>query len=207
MKIFPITLWHGTSAHLLPMIKEHGLGGRNAMEDWRVMEFITLSLSLIGAAQDRFTVEDDIELMPIRAAARGGAEGMNFEYGDVYVAGSYEKAADYALSAPEQISFTKTLVEVANRHGILTVKDLLADFPNVAAFLKFDRKPVVLKLPPLRSEMVQLEGGGAVPDYLCESNTSKDIVLRQFGFRLASPIPFEGIEVFDAVGHKRLHHI
>lgn len=104
MTLFPFSLWHGTSAHLLPAIREHGLGGRNLMTEWGVMDFLKRALPQVGVDENDFHDPDILDLMPIHAAVKGGAAGMNFEYGSVYVAGGYDKAAIYAQTAPELIS-------------------------------------------------------------------------------------------------------
>jgi hypothetical protein len=204
MTQFPFPLWHGTSAYLLPAIREHGLGGRNLMAQWRVMDFLERAFPQVGVDENDFHDPDILDLMPIRAAINGGAAGMNFEYGSVYVAGGYDKAAAYAQTAPELISFVRILLEVAKRRGLTSVSDGLEDFPEVREFLKLEPKPVVLKLSPVLMAHVQNERGEkiTVPQDAMHS-LGKNQFWSQVGFRLTEVIPFERIEVIDASNHHR----
>jgi hypothetical protein len=199
--MFPFTVWHGTSAHLLPKIQEYGLGGRNPMADWRVMEFLMLALETLNYDEYDFAHPDCIDLMSIKAASKGGAKGMNFEYGDVYVAGGYQKAANYAVNAPELISFVRTVLEVADRRRDNSVRSGLSDYPQIAGFISLASKPVVLKLPPLPMAVVATENGGQIKFRADTTGEAGKAFLSQMSYRLTSKIPFDEIEVLDASDH------
>jgi hypothetical protein len=204
MKLFPFTLWHGTSAHLLPTIKEHGLGGRHVMAEWGVMDFLKWAFPQIGVAEYDFDDPDCMELMPIRSAVNGGSAGLNFEYNSVYLAGGYDKAADYAQTAPELVSFVRTIQQVAERRGIHSISRGLADYPELTEFLKLDIKPVVLKLPPLPQTLIQNERGGPAGMPSASDDGGVNMHLwSQIAFRLTEVIPFQGIEVIDASNDQR----
>jgi hypothetical protein len=203
MTDFPLTLWHGTSAHLLPTIKEYGLGGRNVMADWRVMDFIQSAVPFVDVADGDFGHPDYVPLMSVKAAAKGGADGMNFEYGDVYVAGGFQKAADYSLNSPELMSLVRTVLDISDRRNVGAVRDRLADYPELRDFLALEPSPIVLKLPPVPANIVQNEGGGEVPLLERVGDKVTNIMFAQLGFRLTSVVPFDGIEVIDTKDHKR----
>jgi hypothetical protein len=205
MNNFPLTLWHGTSAHLLPTIKEHGLGGRNIMQDWRVMAFLQWALHFVDVDDTDFAHPDYIPLLSVKAAAKGGAAGMNFEYGDVYVAGGFDKAADYSLNAPELMSLARTVLDISDRRGVGEVRDGLADYPEIRDFLALEPSPVVLKLPPVPKDMVKSERGGDVPFLNRLGDERANIRLAQLGFRLTSVVPFNEIEVIDTKDHQRVY--
>lgn len=187
--MFPHPLWHGTSAHLLPLIEEHGLGGRNVMADWRVMEFLQWTFPQLGFDDQNYSDPDYMDLLPIQAAVRGGAAGMNFVYGDVYVTGGYDKAAVYAQTAPELLSFARTLVEVARRRELAAIPSELASYSEIAEFLTLDPAPVVLKLPPVPLSSLRSETGGEVPFEMFAEGGGGQVLLSQFAFRVDSVIP------------------
>ncbi len=193
--MFPHTLWHGTSAHFLPLIEEHGLGGRNVMSDWRVMDFLRWAFPQLGFDDQDYTDPGYGDLIAIKAAARGGAVGMNFEYGDVYAVGGYDRAADYARTAPELLSFVRTVVEVANRNKINTILGELANYPKIKEFLSLDPAPVVLKLPPISMSSLRSEDGGDCPFDLFVDGPVGDALLSQFAFRVEAAIPLNQMEV------------
>jgi hypothetical protein len=196
--MFPHTLWHGTSAHLLPMIDKYGLGGRNVLAGWRVMEFLQWAFPQLGFDDQNYSDPDYLELLPIQAAARGGADGMNFVYGDVYATGGYDKAASYAQTAPELLSFARTVVEVAERKGLESIADGLKRYVQVADFLNGEPKPVVLKLPPVPISSVRMERGGDVPIDMLADSPVLDELISQLAFRVEAVIPLSEIEVLDA---------
>jgi len=202
MSLFPFTLWHGTSAHFLPMMKEHGLGGSNPMADWRVMDFLADALKILDVAEDDFAHPDILDLQPIMAAVKGGAAGLNFEYGDVYVAGGYDKAAYYASIAPELVSFVRTVLEVANRRGDSSVREGLSVYARLEAFVGLAPKPIVLKLPPLPLSLFQDERGGEVQFPANFTGEVSEAFYSQMAYRLTTVIPFEGIEVVEVSDHK-----
>ncbi len=168
------------------------------------MDFIQWALPLVDVDETDFAHPDYLRLMPIKAAAKGGAGGMNFEYGDVYVAGGFHKAADYALNAPELMSFVPTLLDVADDRGVDAVRDGLAEFPEIKEFISLEPRPVVLKLPPVPADMVMSEKGEAVPLLDRMRDDPNSAVCAQLGFRLTTVVPFDAIEVIDTSDHKRV---
>lgn len=193
--MFPHTLWHGTSAHLLPLIEEHGLGGRNVMADWRVMEFLQRAFPLLGFDDQNYSDPDYMDLLPIQAAVRGGAAGMNFVYGDVYATGGYDKAAVYAQTAPELLSFARTVVEVAHRRELTAIPNELANYPQIADFLNRDPTPVVLKLPPVPMSSLRNENGGDCPFDKFANGQVGEAMFSQWAFRVDAVIPLSELEV------------
>lgn len=195
MTIFRHALWHGTSAHLLPLIEEHGLGGRNMMADWRVMDFLQWAFAQLGFDDQNYSDPDYMDLLPIQAAVRGGAAGMNFVYGDVYATGGYDKAAVYAQTAPELLSFARTVVEAAQRIELTAIPNELAHYPEISEFLSLDPAPVVLKLPPVPMSSLRSEGGGDCPFDMFAEGRVGELLLSQFAFRVDAVIPLKEVEV------------
>lgn len=164
------------------------------MRDWRVMEWLAEAFQHLEFDDQNFDDCDYLELLPIWSAIRGGAAGMNFEYGDLYAAGGFEKAASYAETAPELLSFAKTVLEKANQRGITHVKELLIGFPELAGVIVLESKPVVLKLPSIDADRVRLENGNFVPKEITESVHSM-VGWTQISFRVDGIIPFRELEV------------
>jgi len=197
MTYFPRTLWHGTSAHLLPMIKKHGLGGRNAMSQLRIMDFIQEAFPHVGFDDTDFSNPDYMDLLPVQAAVRGGATGMNFEYGDLYVTGGYHKAAIYAQSAPELVSFAKTIIEIGRRESNNAIEDALADFPDAKDFLGLSYAPIVLKLPKLPIDRVEDERGCPLTFSDMLEDRVSEAKMSQRAFRVKGVVPFNELEVIE----------
>jgi|GEM_PF-6620139 len=197
MTMLPVTLWHGTSGHLLTLIEQHGLGGMDVMESWRVLPFLKWAFPKLQFDDRSFGDDDFLDLLSIRAAVNGGAAGMNFVYGDVYAAGGLQKASTYAQTAPELLSFVRTVVKIADRRGLALVRTELGGYPEIDKFLRLDPKPVVLELSAVPMSSVTLERGGALSSSLFENDSVSQISLAQTGFRICANIPFSDIKVLE----------
>ena len=197
MKYFPSALWHGTSAHMLPMIKEHGLGGRNALEEFRILDFMREAFPHLGFDDNDYSNPDYCDLLPVRAAVQGGANGMNFEYGDIYVTGGFDKAAMYARRAPELVSLAKNIVEIGRRDGIDEIENALRAYPQAKELLELSYAPVVLKLPKMSLDRIEDEHGGKpfVPGAL--DGKAYEMLVSQLAYRVKGVVPFEELEVFE----------
>lgn len=197
MNYFPGTLWHGTSAHLLPMIEQHGLGGRNVMGDLKILDFMREAFPHIGFVDDDFSNPDYMDLLPVKSAVRGGAKGMNTEYGDVYATGGFDKAATYARKAPELVSLAKTIVEIGRRNGIDAVENALTYFLEAKELIELPYAPIVLKLPKLSLDRVEDERGGSpiMPDDFDQE--VREEVMNKIAFRVRGVVPFDELEVFE----------
>lgn len=199
MTIFPHHLYHGTSGHLLLLIEEHGLGGRNLMAEWRVMDFLRLAFPVLRYDPYNFNDADHEIKSKIRKTLEdGGGAGMNFEYGDLYATGGYARAARYAGYGPELIDFVRKSLEIADGYGVSDVRGALEDFPEIAEFVGKPQSPVVLKLPLLPKSVLEKEKGGSVDfDFITDPNHI-DAILPQWSFRVKAVIPFSDIEVLEA---------
>lgn len=195
MTLFPHPLWHGTSAHLLPMIEEHGLGGRNVMAEWRVMDFLAEVFPRLNYNPVDYDDPDHNKKMLINACLGQTNRAMNFQYGHLYVAGGYERAASYASYAPELISYVFWSLDMADRYGLPTIKDSLSAYPEIAAFVEQPPQPVVLKLPLVPLSALEDEKGGPIMESLLEGGQVSEALLPQTSFRLNAVIPLGDIEV------------
>src|SRR6516165_3696276 len=48
----PFPLFHGTSDIFLPSIRRHGLGGKNIVVEWRVLEFLRIVMAMLDPHVD-----------------------------------------------------------------------------------------------------------------------------------------------------------
>ena len=196
MTLFPHPLWHGTSAHLLPMIEEYGLGGRNVMAEWRVMDFLAEVFPQLNYNRFDYSDPDHNKKMLINACLQRTNAGMNFLYGHLYVAGGYARAASYASYAPELISYVFWALDMADRYGLPMIRDRLSAFPEIAAFVEQPPKPVVLKLPLVPLLALEDEKGGPIMPLLWDEDPAvASILLDQSSFRLNTVIPLREVEL------------
>jgi len=154
----PVTLWHGTSAHLLPIIKQHGLGGQNILAEWKVMEFLKWTYKNLDKGEPNDYAHNDYgDLMTIRFALDDNKK--NFEYGDLYVTGQYRKAESYSRRAPELLDLVRLAVNIARRQNKSIVEQKLESYDKIKNFLSLPAKPIVIELPPILLTNLKRENG------------------------------------------------
>ena len=202
IKWYPGTLFHGTSAHLLPMIKEHGLGGKNIMQDWKVMSFLKWAYPYIKYDEYDYSYHHHSELSLIKASIteNRNPQAMNFEYGDLYVVGGRQKAESYAKTAPELLCFVKNLIDIAEEQNVLIIKEELQNFSKIMNFISLPPKPIVIELPRVLMKDLEDENGGS-PYTMVMPNLNpevQNVILDQEAFRLKKTIPFSEItKIYD----------
>lgn len=199
----PVDLWHGTSAHLLPWIKEYGLGGKNIMDEWRVGEFLQWAFDTIGP-WDRYDYSNpDLSvLLAIDAAVSEKKRSLNFEYGDLYVTGQYDKAERYALRAPELLDLAREAVNIARSENAYIVDKKLKEYPEIKDFLSLPPKPIVIKLPPVLIINLRNEDGDPLFDFMSEKQFA---LWSLFSFRVDAVVPFKEIVEIHPVQHSEVY--
>jgi hypothetical protein len=188
----PVVLWHGTSAHLLPIMKAHGLGGRNVLEDWKAFEFLQWAFEAIGD-WDRYDYSNpNLSLLVTISAALGKKGAMNFEYGDLYATGQYQKAANYSRG-PEVLDLIRLAIKLIDKQKQNLLIKKLEQYPEIKRFLSLPPKPIVLKLPHVLIANLSLENGDELPEYLISDIDQSKGLWEIESFRVTTTIPFEDI--------------
>lgn len=193
---FPIDLWHGTSKHLLPSIEKHGLGGIDLMGNWGVISFLREVFPHLGYTDGNFNDPHYLSLIAMNAALEQRKGHMNFQYGDLYAAGSLEKAQSWAKQAPEQMHFAKLAMEIGRERAKTKIDAILDGYPEIRNFIAKEPFPIVLKLPKLSFDRICDESGGD-PYFVEEIGSAvANVTNSQLGFRVKGVIPFDQIDVY-----------
>ena len=184
----PVTLWHGTSAHLLPFIKQHGLGGQNILSEWKVMEFLKWTYKNLDKGEPNDCAHPDYgDLMTIRFALDDNKK--KYEYGDLYVTGQYRKAESYSKRAPEILDLVRLAVNIARRQNKSIVEQKLESYDKIKSFLCLPSQPIVLELPPILLTNLKMEDESQLINELRHNRH----YMEAGSFRLNAIIPFKDI--------------
>ena len=97
MGMLEFPLYHGTSTIFLESIKKHGLGGRDPIKEWRVLECAKLLLPLAEQYANRSEVIK-VHLGTTRAMVAQVNDHINFQHGQVYLSPVESTAVRYATS-------------------------------------------------------------------------------------------------------------
>jgi len=199
----PLPLYHGTSTLFVDSIKEFGLGGKNIIQEGKVLEFAREIFPLVkdnlpeydGSGHTISTFKDMVDQHPL------------FQHGQVYLSLSY----DYCTRFTQKRKFGSELISHALYYyeKLLAEKivspDILNNYPYLKKVRNLDSKPVVVKVKDVDWDNLLMENGNAlstedIENILSFSNMeeskNKEALQRIFKFRLIKPIPSDEIE-FD----------
>jgi hypothetical protein len=95
--LFP--LFHGTSSVFLPSVRTHGLGGKNIVEDWRILDFLRAGMAIIDGHIDRTDPTIEVQWKILQAAASQRVDRMNWRHGATYLIAAQFRAVMYATSS------------------------------------------------------------------------------------------------------------
>jgi len=192
----PVKLWHGTSAHLLPMIKKYGLGGQNVLVNWNVMEFLSWTFENLDEWDPNdFTNPDHYSLNLTRAAIDEARDPNlpNFEYGHLYVTGQYHKAESYAQTAPELLDLVRLILDIARRQNKTIIEQKLEQFSEIKSFLRLPPQPIVIELPSVLITNLKGENGEEIDDFMSKEMQQDKLYWELMSYRINAVIPFEEI--------------
>lgn len=198
MQNFPVSLYHGTSSLFIPSIIEHGLGGKNLIKEWRIIEFTKAIYPLI----DKYLSEDKEwknEILTFKYILEQKSTNMNFQHGDTYLSPSKLAATRYSISnqfGSEILSCAVKFTKKLKSMGISEInEDLSQEYKKIFEIINTPYLPVLIELPHLlHSDLLDEHGKDAmeniemVINVLRSEHADSDIILQQTNFRLRHAI-------------------
>lgn len=204
----PFPLYHGTSSFFLNSILDNGLGGRNPVDEYRVVDFANALLPIVKP------IFEKVDFLAGRhtsfeAMASQSSGGMNFQHGDTYVIGNEEKAVRYALRnrfGSEIFSKTLDIFDALYKVGEAETADSIGrDFPEICSCIDMHCAPILVKINKVNYKKLRLEGGGDAGGFVEELITYFNQPMEpkefqeeadSFPFRLNQVISVESCEFF-----------
>jgi hypothetical protein len=80
--ILPFPLFHGTSDIFLSSIRQHGLGGKNIVVEWRGFEFLSTAMSMLDRHIDRTNPETQLHWKMLEAVSAQRVDHFNVSLHD-----------------------------------------------------------------------------------------------------------------------------
>jgi hypothetical protein len=195
-----IPLYHG--------IREFGLGGRNLIREFEVIEMLREMVSICQLRLPReeawFVRMDDAERIS-RQCVTGG--GFNFRHGSAYLTPSDFTAVNYATTNTYGSEALEHLMMLWNRlreHRIGLSRGISDAVGRVIRFAERPRVPLLVKLAGVPAAALAAENGGHATDVFqrLESLLREkffSIMCQQTNFELIQPIPLSHADVFRIV--------
>jgi len=195
-ELMPIPLWHGTSSWYLPGVLEHGLGAVDVHAQLRSREFYRAAWELrlaLAEPEDRAELE---RYYGSRSRAIMGdpaaVEGFNFRYGQLYVTGEERKAVTYAARGygSELVRLGAALLKQIREASPEKASALLSSYPEIAACLEHEHKPIVIRLDRIERRWLRLETGAPII-------TDLDRIMSLLSFELVKSVDPSAMTVFE----------
>ena len=195
----PISLYHGTSSLFLADIVKFGLGGRNPIVDWKVIEFAKAILPLAEehlAQRPRYMAKvGSFRLMVEQKQGK-----MNFQHGDTYLSPSELTAVRYASNkkyGSELLTYTLDFLEELVRlkiEGVAT--ELYQSYPEIFEKLDISPAPLLIRVDAVRTSDLLAEDGSDSAETVkrvCDAIQAwtggfAQQMLQQMNFRLRRPV-------------------
>jgi len=196
-----IPLYHGTSSLFLSSIKDHGLGGRNPVKDWDLLE---LSRRVLELSENHLK---DTEMFAARSGSfRKMTEQKtgraNWQHGDTYLSPAGSTALRYAIDkrfGSELLTYTLGFLDELVRRDVPGVKDeLYCQFSKVFGFLEACPSPVLIEANQTPIGALAGEDGSDasanlqfIEDAFEQRADTAKVLIQQANFRLREPVPVE----------------
>lgn len=209
--VLTVPLYHATSDFFAALIMKSGLGARNVIAEWRVVDLAQQLVPLLDALSIGQTHDDPnfaaVHLLRAACAQTVTAGGFNFRHGGVYLSAARSDALRYAHGSKKGSEVLTTihdalaLVPATHRDA---KSELLASYPQARIALEAKHRPVIIAarnvpIAALRGETGE-EAEAALKD--AEALAAKisisllhDAVLQCCRFELLKPLPPETLSI------------
>lgn len=203
----PIRLYHGTSTIFLDGITQSGLGGRNPLSEWKILEFAKLIYPLV---REHFSKEPSwmAKAQSFGFMVEQKSAAMNFQHGDTYLSPSSATAVRYAVNkkfGSELLSYTLDFLDELLRRKVSGVRDeLYQEYSHIYDLLNISCVPLLISVDGVSTNHLSAENGGDAAQALTDvfttlrDNNKRDaeILLQQTNFRLRQPVPASKLKIW-----------
>ena len=207
-----IPLYHGTSDLFYESIRQVGLGGRNLIREFRVVELLR---ELITLCETKLPYEEQWLLRMQTAgwiAQQNVSRGvLNFRHGSVYLTLSRYTATNYATSSEygsEALAHFMMLWNRLRENQINLPPEISVEAQLIIEFADRPRVPILIKVVGVPETILAAEKGGPASDLFeriekLAQGDSVSVMCQQENFELLEPIPIDDAEIYRIVNRSR----
>ena len=160
--IIPFPLFHGTSSVFLPSIRTHGLGGKNVVKDWRILDFLRAGMAILDCHIDRSDPTIVMHWQILQAAASQLVNRWNWRHGATYLIAAQFRAVMYATSnayGSEIISLVGWLFERCPPACKPALDAAMVNYPELSQCLRTKHGPLLIRATSVPVSSVLTEKG------------------------------------------------
>lgn len=166
--VLTFPLYHGTSSLFLPSIMEHGIGGRNIIEEYNVLEFARELYKKLKTSKGHTLSEGVVAEFENMCKQRITGGNFNFRHGGVYLSVSVGQAAKYANCkyGSELISYVMEFYENLNLQSDTAINRKYGDLLQFLGRGKDSAFKILIEVNGINIESLQTETMGNARDFL-----------------------------------------
>jgi hypothetical protein len=199
-----IDLFHGTSTLFLDSIIKNGLGGKNQIFEWNLLE-LTREVYELSKGYLKDTKLYRTSSWSFEQMAKQSNETFNFQHGETYLSPSSITATKYAVNkeyGSELLTYTmKFLRELLSKDIPYVKNDLKRKYPELFRLLDAKPSPILIRVKNVTAESL-LDEHGEEPhsnfkDIRESMKLSKELfetTLQQTNFRLNDSVLTNNLE-------------
>lgn len=168
--LLTIPLYHGTSSIFLDSIFEFGLGGKNIITDWKVLEAareIFYFAQTYCKSTNLWRISSPSFERMVNQESTGA--GFNFQHGNVYLSPNRDTCIRYATKkdGSELISYTMDFFdEVKKLNQQKIVKDLCRKYPELFKLVNTVPAPILIEIRNIATSSLLDEHGNDPQKFL-----------------------------------------
>lgn len=203
-----IPLYHGTSDLFYESIKQFGLGGRNQIQEFRVIELlrqlVTICQTNLPNQEEWLVRMDDAERISRQGVTSGG---FNFRHGSAYLTPSSFTPANYATLneyGSEALEHFMMLWNRLRENHIELSREIKDGAHLIIAFAERPKLPLLIKLVDVPASILAAENGGLATDVFDRiegliQEKFFSVMCQQANFELLKPFPIRDADVFRII--------
>jgi hypothetical protein len=154
--ILSLPLFHGTSTYFWPSIKQHGLGGVNIVEEWRLLPLLRESLAILREVQDPEIISE----MRLRLPMLNHISEQRVS-GGVYLTLCSWKAVSYGCRGfgSELVGQVAETLDLLAKARPEAEAELLSKYPEAAHARSAKHQPILIRVDDVHIECLLSEKG------------------------------------------------
>jgi hypothetical protein len=208
-----IPLYHGTSDLFYESIRQFGLGGRNLIAEFQVIDLLRDLFTICRTSlpnEEQWLVKMQVaEWIAQQCVSRGG---LNFRHGSTYLTPSSYTAANYATSSEYGSEALEQFMLLWNRlqeNGIELQQQISDGARPIINFALKPKMPILIKVDGIPARALAAENGHNTAsvfqwlESIMNDPISFPVLCQQANFEVREPFRIGGADVFRIVEHSR----
>ena len=207
--IIPFPLFHGTSSVFLPSIRTHGLGGKNIVADWRILDFLRAGMAILDSRIDRNDPTIELHWKILQAVALQRVDHLNWRHGTTYLIAAQFRAVMYATGSAygsEIIGLVGWLFEHCPLACRPELDAAMVNYPELSLCLRAKHGPLLIRAASVPVSSVLTEKGedangviSKLANELAKPNGLFDGLSQIGSFELREPLSADCLQFFRII--------